>query len=224
MLFVCWLWHGHGFERAVAPYTFRHVSVLSRMLRRHGGHDLVCVTDRPRHCPAGITPIAMPDGVRALPNYLPKLWAWSPEFQFIVGRRFASIDLDVVIVDDLAPVLEPVAGDPVLLWSRASGEPYNTSLFALEPGACQEVWTRLSPEAVEAARQRSGRWTGDQSWVAHVLGPGRASFGEETGVMQYRPKIHRAMRPVGLRAGFMCGPYEPFSEAEASGWVKAAYW
>jgi len=221
MRFVCFLWRGHGFWKQTARYDARHVARLASMLARHGGHDLICVQDGAFDLPVGVDQIVMPWPVAALPDYLPKLWAWSPELHSRIGARFAVIDLDVVILADPAMVID--ADDPILLWGCANREPYNTSLFALTPGAGHDVWRRLSPEAITHAQALVRYWTGDQSWVAHVLGPGLPTFGEGDGVIQYRPKIHRASVPSGTVAAFMCGPYEPFSEAEHSEWVRQAY-
>jgi hypothetical protein len=219
MLFVCWLWRGTGFAKRTAKYDGRHVAALASMLRRHGGHDLLCVTDDVSEVPHNVKFVEMPDHVKSLQDYLPKLWAWSPEFHRILGSgRFVSIDLDVVITDDFSDVFDAVA--PVILWDKASRELYNTSLFCLEVGRHHEVWTRLTADELMRAKARAVYWTGDQSWVSHVLGPGALTFGEESGVMQYRPLQHRITKPEEMKAGFMCGPYSPDEEALYSEWVR----
>jgi hypothetical protein len=187
------------------------------MLNRHGGHELICVQDGSFDIPGSIV---MPEEVAELPDYLPKLWAWSPEFHSIMGGRFASIDLDVVVTDDLAPLLD--VNEPFVIWNYAKMEPYNTSLFALEAGYHQKVWKTLSPERIAAARKQVPYWTGDQSWVAYVLGPDEPTFGQRDGVIAYTPK-NRAMKPQGMRAAFLCGPYDPAEEAEKSDWVRAEW-
>lgn len=217
MKFVCWLWRGKGFWKTVARYDESHVRALASMLERHGGHELVCVQDGSFDLPISII---MPEEVRALPDYLPKLWAWSPEFHDIIGERFASIDLDVVVAGDLGPLLD--VSLPFLIWDRANREPYNTSLFALEPGFHTRVWTSLSLERIAAAKRTAAYWTGDQSWVTHVLGPDEPTFGQADGVIQYRPSLHRDKRPDML-AAFFCGPYCPKSESEHSQWVRQAW-
>jgi len=185
------------------------------MLARHGGHELVCVHSADFDIPGPV----MPDDVSHLPDFLPKLWAWSPEFHAIVGGRFASIDLDAVVLGDLGRLL----ADGFRIWDYASGEPYNTSLFALGQGQHHEVWNRLSDSALTKAKQTTARWTGDQSWVAHVLGTGHPTFGERDGVICYRPKSHRENCPDGTLAAFFCGPYDPRSEARCSSWVNEAW-
>jgi hypothetical protein len=165
----------------------------------------------------GVDGISMPPAVATMPDYLPKLWAWSPEFHALVGRRFASIDLDVVVLGDLAPVLETHA--PFRIWDSANYEPYNSSLFVLEPGFGQAVWTGFSPEKLAAARARARYWTGDQSWIAHVLGQRQETFGENTGVIRYRPALH-GREPRGAKAVFFCGPYDPAIEGEQNSWIR----
>lgn len=231
MIFVCWLFQGHGFNRdRVMTYGPSHVRVLANMLERAGGHRLLCVTDQParveRVLPIGDV-VELPAEVAALPRYYPKLWAYSKAFGEIVGERFASIDLDAVVVEDLAPVLERAPGTPghdFLVWDQARGERYNTSLFALTPGARAEVWDRFTVEAGDTAEAVVGRPTGDQCWLGYILGPGQATFSEaSSGVLQYRPKAMRAARPEGARAFFMCGPYRPDLEAALSPWVREAW-
>ncbi len=214
---VCFLWRGRDFWQPVARYTVEHVAVLARMLARHGEHCLTCIHDGVG-MPAGLVGIRMPDAVAALPDYLPKLWAWSPELQQRIGGRYACIDLDVVLLGDIGPVLETSA--PIRIWDSAKGEPYNTSLFTIEPGHGTDVWTTMTPERVGHARESATRWTGDQSWVAHVLGPDLPTFGEASGIVRYRRSKHAAAPPAGTRAVFLCGPHEPGSESRHSKWIK----
>lgn len=222
MIFVCTLFRGHDFDRTrVMRYGPEHVAVLASMLRRHGGHELWCVNDGTFGLPPSCRGVLMPDCVSRLPRYYPKLWLFSEAFGTVVGTRFAAIDLDVIVTGDLAPVLE--TRHDFLIWSQARGEPYNTSLFTLEPGARSQVWDLFTVASAVEAEKYARRWTGDQSWVAHVLGRGMATFGEETGVLQYRPKMHRAACPAGAVALFTCGPFRPDLEAERSAWIEEAY-
>jgi hypothetical protein len=217
MRFVCFLWRGRDFERPVARYGVEHVAVLASMLQRHGGHRLTCVHDGIEP-PAGVDGIRMPDAVAALPDYLPKLWAWSPALHAHFTERMAFIDLDVVIIGDLAPVLE--TAEPVRLWDSARDEHYNTSLFTVMPGNGNAVWSEMTLARVEDAKARAIRWTGDQSWVAHILGPNVPTFGEETGVIRYRRSLHAEVPPPGTRAAFLCGPMAPDTERSQCKWIE----
>lgn len=213
MIFVCWLWRGSG----PVEYGVGHVHVLSKMLERHGGHELVCVTDDQEVQFKSVRKISMPLAVSNLGGYYPKLWLWSETLQRLVGaRRFASIDLDVVVTGNLA---ECDTGEPLLFWRDAAGrEPYNTSLVFLNAGQGFDVWRRWPLANLENVKAAYPYWTGDQSWVAWVLGGGCAAFADR-GVVQYRPE-HRNAQPANMRAAFMCGPYDPCKEATKSSWVE----
>lgn len=217
MDFLCFLWRGRHFDRPVATYGVQHVAALASMLHRHGGHTLTCAHSGVE-LPAGVRGIRMPDEVIALDDYLPKLWAWAPELHYRMPARFVCIDLDVVILDDIAPVIE--SNEPILLWDSAKDEPYNTSLFALAAGHGHEVWDTLTPQRLDFAKHQATRWTGDQSWVAHVLGPHMPTFGEDMGIIRYRPSQHREALPPGTRAAFFCGPMAPDTEIKKSPWIK----
>lgn len=223
MLFVCWLFGGRYFNRTkVMTYTPEHVRILAGMLRRNGGHELVCATDQPAEVAAvGVRAVTMPEAVSRLPRYYPKLWAFSTEFGEIIGRRFTSIDLDVIVTGDLGD-LAATSGDFVI-WNQARGEFYNSSFFNLEPGARRAVWDRFTPERAAAAETVAGRWTGDQSWIGAVLGPGERTLSERDGLLQYRPSLHRAAPVAGALAYFTCGPYRPDTEAPHSAWIRSAY-
>ena len=222
MKFVCWLFRGNGFNRSkVMSYTPEHVRVLQAMLERHGGHELICITDQGREVSnAGVKVMDMPEEVSGLPIYYPKLWAFSETFGAAMGERFASIDLDVVLTGDPASVFPDT---DFAIWDQAKGELYNSSLFALEPGARKEVWDRFTPEAAERAKTNAMRWTGDQSWIGEVLGDGEETFSQDDGIIQYRPSLHRE-RPAGNGiAYFFCGPMRPDTESVASPWIRNHY-
>jgi len=221
MQFVCLLWRGRGFWKDTAAYDASHVAVLASMLRRHGGHKLTCIHDGSFTMPEGVEGLQMPAIVAALPDYLPKLWTWSPELHERIGERFASIDLDVVLLGDVAPLL--TGPEPARLWDEARLEPYNTSLLVVEPGFGHAVWESYSPQALASARRTAAYWTGDQSWVAHVLGPGRATFGQRDGIYRYRGSLHQQAAPAGALAMFFCGPMCPRTEGKKSEWVKQAW-
>jgi hypothetical protein len=218
MRFVCSLWDGAGFWKRTARYGADDVVKLASALRRHGGHDLTCMTDGAFELPSSIDQIHMPECVASLPDYLPKLYLWSPDLQQIIGERYACIDLAVVVLDDIEPVLS-VPYEPVILWDEAVGEPYNTSLFAVEPGHGTQVWLHFTPDRLSAARAAATRWTGDQSWVAHVLGGRRPTFGERDGILRYRGGRHIHGVPDGTRAVFFCGPISPATEIREAGWI-----
>lgn len=231
MMFVCCLFHGHGLDRLrVMHYGAEHVRVLGAMLRRNGGHTLVCVTDKPTEI-EGVAVLPMPIEASRLPGFYPKLWLFSEGFgawayQRTGGVPFVAIDLDAVILADPAPALP--TGTDFAIWDEARGEPYNTSLYLLRPGARSIVWAAFSVERALVAERVIGaepgkRWTGDQSWVAAVLGEGERTFNQAGGIIRYKPSRDRPAPAPGARVYFMCGPFRPDIEARDVSWVAEAY-
>jgi hypothetical protein len=213
------LWSGHAFWKPVVKYGVRHVEVLANMLKRHGGHDLTVVHDGTFDLPVHLDAVRMPDEVASLPDYQPKLWLWSPDLRETIGERFVAIDLDVIVLGDLGPLLDVAC--PVYLWNEAVGEPYNTSLFAVKPSAGLQVWEmfRDNPAQLARAARSMPRWTGDQSWVALILGPLLPTFGEVEGVVRYRPGRDVGGVPADTLAVFFCGPRCPATIKDDVKWV-----
>lgn len=202
----------------MAVYDERHVSVLADALRIHGNHELICVQDGSFDIPGSIM---MPKEIAALPNYLPKLWAWSPEFHSIIKRSFTFIDLDVFIFDDISSAVNTKY--LFHCWNDAKLEAYNSSLFHLQYGYGHNVWQWLTPERLTDAKAKARRWTGDQSWIEYILGSNMPTFGRETGIIRYGPRGHKNGVPDGTKAMFLCGPYEPISEGNKLAWINQRY-
>ena len=217
MRFVCSLWRGKGFWKEIAKYDGEDVKTLASMLDRHGGHKLTCIHDGTFEIPDNVSQVTMPRSVSALPDYQPKLWAWSKDLHEQIGERFAHIDLDVVILADLSRLID--TDDNIIIWDEAKDELYNTSLFVLTPGHGNEVWERLSPSEIDRAKSKAIKWTGDQSFVAYVLGSNIKTFSEFDGVLRFRPNKHRDNEPKQALAVFFCGPYHPKTEQSLSNWV-----
>ena len=91
MMFLCWLFRGNDFDRnKVMTYRPEHVRTLAAMLRRHGGHDLVCVSDM---SVPGVRVVPMPDAVAAPPATARAIFTCGPY------RPDTLIDLEWVRAD-----------------------------------------------------------------------------------------------------------------------------
>jgi hypothetical protein len=188
------LYRGHSFDKPAVSYDVQDVLDLQHMLKQHGGHTLQCVTDGTFDLPPDIETVIMPEDVRNMPNYLPKLWLWSAEFHAQqTGRQIVYLDLDCIILKDPAKIVSD--GDDLRIWDWAKDEMYNTSFFVLRAGHHPEVWDRRS-QIAHARSTMTGppgaqsRWTGDQSFVGYVLGPKMPTFTMADGVQPFRASIH----------------------------------
>jgi hypothetical protein len=245
------LYRGRDFAKAHASYDVQDVLDLQHMLHQNGGHTLQCVTDGTFDIPADIPQIIMPPDVTALPDYLPKLWLWSSEFHAQQTSRQQVIvfcDLDCIVLRDPAELVQDV--DDLRIWDWAKDELYNTSFFVLGVGCHNEVWDRRGQ--VNAAKAAAKYWTGDQSLVGYVLGPGMPVF--EGGIDHFRKSKHIAVRepkrdrreakhrrvcagngedPASARSGgysvapdaalvFFCGPAKPRDFINEVHWIREA--
>lgn len=222
MQFVCILYKGYDFPKPVATYDERDVAYLRDRLAEFG-HSLLCVHDGhfPELRKACDLDFRLPRRVYSLPDYEPKLWLWSRQFHDMLHamgeRRFAYIDLDCIVLKDLADLL--TTDDPVRLWNFAKREPYNTSLFACDLYQGNEIWERRSE--IPEAKTKWPYWTGDQSFVGYVLGAGCATFGPDDGVVNFSRKTMQAGPPKGAKVVFFCGPNSPQQERAHTPWVDA---
>ncbi|MEJ2125545.1 MAG: class I SAM-dependent methyltransferase [Alphaproteobacteria bacterium] len=215
MRFVCFLWRGKAFWKDVAKYGEEDVAYVSRALRRYG-HSLTCVHDGTFDIAQyGIPEIIMPEFVASMPDYMPKLWLWSVDFQERIGEPFAFIDLDCVIIDDPAAVFD--TKHRLNFWDWAKDEPYNTSLVYITPYTGNNVW--LNRGRVAEAKRNWKYWTGDQSLVGWTLGEGLHTFGEAEGVVQFRKETMSDAKP-NARVIFFCGPRGPRDVMASVPWLK----
>jgi hypothetical protein len=145
---VTFLWKPKPGYRS--KFTTAHVDVLRRMVRRHyqKPHRFVLLTDDP----AGLTEpdievyelwqdfarVENPSG-RGNPSCYRRLRLFAPQPGRFLGDRFVCLDIDTVIVGDMAPLWD--RDDDFVIWkSGTSGNPYNGSMFMLKAGARPNVW------------------------------------------------------------------------------------
>jgi len=164
MLTVACVW-----VRGNVPYDVVYVERLQAMVRRHlpVPHRFVCLTDRPCRLPPAITactitPVA-PEG------WWSKVQLFNPAHRALLGGRVLYLDLDVLVVGDLAPLTIDravpflVAPDDGSAFQGARGraviKAFNTSVMAWDAGTYADLWTAWTP-AVAA------RLWGDQDWLA----------------------------------------------------------
>lgn len=207
---VCWLWRGW---RPV--YTCEHVNTLARMLRARLSlpHRLMCVTD----IPAGITECEtvplwdMPVVLSAKPqNCFARLRLFDEETARRFGECIVSIDLDSVILRDLAPLITSHTFRAL----RGKSAPINGSMFMLRAGAHPNVWhtfdPQTSPAMIALAKHNGKHITGsDQAWMSLQI-PSPATWGPEDGVLQFS-ELRHARELNGARAVFFSGSAKPWT-------------
>lgn len=229
---ACWKWKpAPGFH---ADYSALHVNTLRAMVARHypHPHEFVCLTDDPWGLDSTIRVVPVPTRWAELPgphgvSCYRRLWAFSGEAAAVLGSRFVSIDLDAVIVGDLAPLFDRPE-DFVIWGDTAKATPYNGSLWLLRAGTRRKVWDSFDPETSPALARSLGYIGSDQAWIGAALGTGEPKWSTDDGVYSWRVHLKRARRPAlpaDARVVFFHGrekPWDPATQAAAP-WISEHY-
>lgn len=219
---ITWLWTQPGGRTA---FSAMHVNIWAAMIRRHCTLDieLACVTDMPEGIDPSIHIIKPPTDFAAVqtaawrngrPNCYRRLAMFGPNAGRLFGRRFVCMDLDVVIASNIDRILGRDE-DFVICGPSKKGARwlYNGSMMLMNAGARPQLFDRFTPDEAELA---SSRFVGsDQAWIAHVLGPGEATWGEADGVTKWPHGQPGAMM-------FFPGSVKPW-DAIGNPWVAEHY-
>jgi len=232
---VCWLWPPMN-PQYRSHFDASHVNTLRNMVERHypDEHEVVCITNMPE----GIDPrvrivplwdefadVYSPHGDNQ-PACYRRVRAFSSEMADIIGPRFVSVDLDCVIVGDMRPLWNRKE-DFVIYNYPMRTTPYNGSMWMMDAGAREKVYTDfhpiLSPQLAKKAHLRGS----DQAWFCYALGPDEAVWTYKDGVVAWRSDLkHRGYNlPPHSRIVFFQGNTDPWSE-EANrrcDWIKEHY-
>lgn len=230
--FVTWLWKGANL--AGREFLPAHVNVLRRMVGRHyeAPHRFVCVTDAASGFDPGIevfpTPAAAlrlaklpsPEGGR-FPSCYRRLWAFSAEAAEL-GDRLVVMDVDLVILGDLAPLV--ARAEPFVGWRPLAGwggkRRIGGGLYMLTPGARLDVWTSFQPPGSIAEARAAGFRGSDQAWLSYRLAASCPVWGPEAGLYSIRDLANgRAALPRDARLVQFNGPVKPWQSPLS--WVRA---
>ena len=158
---LCWKW-GPLFS---ADYVNRLQSMLARHL--HIPHELVCVTDDQN----GINPSIHCEPLTQFtdtPRCRRRMLQYSEAFVSRFGSRILSIDLDVVIVDDLTPAVD--RPEPVVCWCVGYACVYSGSFVLYDAGALDGLWRLFAADPEGFPRKVQPRGVpSDQAMLNHYL-------------------------------------------------------
>lgn len=227
---VTWIWKGPR------DYRPEHANTLASMLRRHlhVPHRLVCFTDYTEGYSSLVEPLPIPESARELvklrtpeaglmPSCYPRLWMFSDEAKSL-GERVMLLDVDLLIVDDITPLVAPqddfVGWRPDKAWGkedRVAG-----GMYLLTPGTRQEVWTDFSTAGVQAAKAAGFRGS-DQAWMSYKLGKDAALWPQGSGIYALSDlRTHGNVPPPDARIIQFAGHRKPWHMTWVS-WVAKHY-
>lgn len=231
--FVCWRWKPNpGYRSTYSPATVR---ILRNMLARHYTKPakFLCVTDTPEEIDTDIQTMRLwtdfadvpsPHGGHN-PSCYRRLKAFSAQAVEWFGPRFASLDLDTVIVRDVTPVFDR-AEEFVCFGETDPRSFYNGSFFLLTAGARRQVYDTFDPTTSPQKAKAAGRFGSDQGHLSHVLGPGEATWKPSDGVYSYRVHLKNGAVPLPADARLIAfhGGTDPWdARAQRHDWVRRHY-
>lgn len=229
---VCFKWKPASRYRST--FTAASVNVLKRMVDRHYAppHRFVCVTDDAKGLDAGIEAVPLwndyatvpsPHGAHQ-PSCYRRLKMFSKEIEAVVGSRFVCLDLDTVIVNDMAPLWD--RPEDFIAWQEQNPKNYyNGSMWMLRTGTRAKVWEDFNPQSPMIAH-RAGHFGSDQSWMSYSLGPHEAKWTTKDGVYSYNVHLRDKTRtlPENARVVMWHGGRDPWGpDGQALPWVREHY-
>jgi hypothetical protein len=132
--------------------------VLRRMLDRHLhlDHELVVVTDDARGFDGDIRVVPLPTTYAHTPRCRRRMQIFSRDFAREIGTRILSIDLDVVIVDDITPIVNRL--EPIVCWRVNHAQVFSGSFHLMNAGELDSLWLAFAadPEGFPRSIQRNG--------------------------------------------------------------------
>jgi hypothetical protein len=227
---VCWKWQGRPGYRSV--FTAKTVNVLRKMVTRHFPHPhrFICVTDDAEGLDPQVEVVKGWNDFASVPNphgnHNPscyrRLRMFSKDAEATLGKRFVSIDLDCVIVNDVSPLW--LREEDFVIWGDTNPRTlYNGSMMLMTAGARPQVWDKFDPIAGPAASKASGNFGSDQGWISHILGPGEAKWSKDDGVYSFRNELMRAgsRLPANARVVMFHGLFDPWAPGpQQIPWVR----
>lgn len=233
---VTFKWRPRGWYRS--KFDGSHVNSLAAMVRRHyqKPHRFSCITDDP----AGIDQ----NRVRVIPLWpdhetLPsaygghnpscyrRLKIYSKEAAEIIGPRFVSMDLDMVLTGDLSPLWD--RPEEIVLINSATAGPrylYNGSMVLMTAGARAHIWETFDPIKSPQETLRRKFFGSDQAWISMTLGPGEAVWDQADGVYSYRIHLEKkgGILPANAKVVVFHGADDPWGpKAQKLKWVRQNY-
>lgn len=231
---VCWKWRPYTGYRS--QFSAETVNTLRRMVARHypHRHRFLCVTDDPEGLDPQVEAVPLwndwadvphPSGALRNPSCFRRLRAYHPDIGDVFGRRFVSLDLDLVLVGDVTPLWD--RPEDFVIWGDTHPTTrYNASMFLLTSGSRRQVWDTFDPVESPKASLAAKQFGSDQGWVSTCLGDGEATWGTADGVYSYRNHLvpRGSLLPSNAKVVVFHGHIDPWgAAAQQIPWVQEHY-
>lgn len=164
---LCWKWNqADGTPKFGPEYVNRLRAGLARHL--HLDHNLTCVTDDPRGLDGDIRTLPITE-FQNTPRCRRRMAQFSRAFASKVGERILSIDLDVVLVDDITPIVN--RPEPLVCWKVAHAQVFSGSFILMNAGVLDGLYRQYAADPEGFPRRVQPRGVpSDQAMLNYYLG------------------------------------------------------
>lgn len=194
---VTWKWTAPGGPSFGPEYVNRLRAGLARHL--HLPHQLWCITDEAQGIDPRVRIVPLPQLLSTSPRCRRRMRIFDRAFAAPFGDRILTIDLDVVIVDDLTPILD--RPEPLVCWLVRHAHVFSGSFHLQTPGVLQGLWDRFAadPDGYPRLVQPHGV-ASDQAMLNHYLRtqPAMPYWTEADGFVTYFGKGYETRESFGV--------------------------
>jgi len=226
---VGWFWQSDKYH---ARYEVENVNIWARMIDRNLKlpHHFMLFTDQPNgkyDSMIDVRPLwsdyhllGNPVWRAEFPQCYVRLKAFSREFAEIVGKRYASIDLDCIVTGSLDRLLGRT--EDFLIYRHPvqrtfdKAQPYNASMWLMDTGCRPAVWEdfrgRKSLAPLLDDPDKAHFLQTDQGWIAYKCGLEEKGWTADDGVIMWSWMQHKAVGlPDNARIVFFNGKVKPWN-------------
>ena len=209
---VLWAWKpkGRG-PKGRIHYGPALANMQAKAIRRNMSlpHEIVCVTDYPAH--EFDSSIRLVDATEHFSELAEaggcyrRLKAFDPSMKELFAPRFVWMDLDMLVIRDLAPLFDHPF--PIRCWKSESlsGQPINGSMLQMDAGVAAHIWRDFDVTRTPAAARMQGYRGTDQAIIALGLGQDVPLWTWRDGVMHIQRNCTRLAVPDIARVVFFPG-------------------
>lgn len=196
-------------------------------------HEFVCITDDATGIDADIRIVPIRADFAHLPgphgvNCYRRLRMFAKDAADWLGPRFVSLDLDMVILGDLAPLWN--RPEDFVAWGDiARSTPYNGSMMLHRAGTRAHIWETFDPVTSPAKTREAGLVGSDQAWIGYVLGWTEPRWGTADGIYSWPVHLRRGRvaLPADARVVMFHGSEDPWmptvQRRPGARWVRDHY-
>lgn len=192
---VAWWWRKPDGSHLFGPeYLLRTRNMLARHLHRE--HEFIVVTDSPALVPAGIRTERITQW-QDTPRCRRRVKQYDRAFAATLGTRILSIDLDVVIVDDITPLVD--RREPIVCWRVGYAGVYSGSFVLYDFGALHGLYEAFAADPDGYPLATGERNASDQAMLNHFLaGREVPHWTERDGFVSYFGNGYEALEHHGV--------------------------